>query len=92
MPTRTRKTKLNKNSRGLIPKEVGYLDRVKQRQPKFNLGSDEKEAEKRLNRIQELFDDSQRATGLPIWTGFALNAAKLIARGIYQIPFPLDLD
>lgn len=92
MPTRTRKTKLKKNSRGWIPKEVGYLDRAKQRQPKFNLGSDEKEAEKRLTRIQELFDDSQRATGLPIWTGFALHAAKLIARGIYQIPYPLDIE
>jgi hypothetical protein len=71
-----------------IPKEVGYLDRAKRRQPQFNLGTNEKEAEKRLARIQELFDDCQRYTGLPVWTNFGLYAAKLIAKGIYQIPLP----
>lgn len=92
MQTRTRKTTLRKNSRGWIPKEVGYLDRAKRRQPKFNLGTDEKEAQKRLARIQELFDDCQRCTGLPVWTNFGLYAAKLLAKGIYQIPLPFDRD
>ncbi|EMI41642.1 hypothetical protein [Rhodopirellula sp. SWK7] len=92
MSTRTRNTKLKKNSRGWFPKEVGFLDRAKRKQPKFNLGKDEKEAAKRLARIQELFDDCQRYTGLPIWTTFGLYAAKLLARGVYQIPLPFDRD
>ncbi|HBN78422.1 MAG TPA: hypothetical protein DD473_21955 [Planctomycetaceae bacterium] len=92
MQSRTRKSKLKKNSRGWFPKEVGYLDITKRKQPKFNLGTDEKEAERRFTRIQELFDDCQRATGLPIWTSFGLYAAKLIAKGIYHIPFEFDLE
>lgn len=89
---RTRQTTLKRNSRGWFPKEVGYLDRAKRKQPKFNLGTDEAEAKRRLTRIQELFDDCQRATGVPIWTSFGLNAAKLLARGIYEIPFHLDAE
>lgn len=92
MPTRTRKTPLKRNKRGWFPKEVGYLDRAKKKQPKFNLGTDEREAEKRLVRIRDLFEDCERATGVPIWTGFALYAAKLISKGIYQIPLPFDRD
>lgn len=84
---RPRKTKLKRNKRGTFTKEIGYLNPVKKSQPKFNLGTDEKDAEVRQSRIMELFEDCTRILGKPMWTSFALYAAKLIAKGKYQIPY-----
>lgn len=88
----TRRTKLKRNNRGHFAKEIGYTNPTLKKQPKFNLGNDECEADKRAARIQELFADCQRATGQPTWTPFGLYAAKLIAKGTYQIPYPLDSE
>ena len=55
---------------------------------RFNLGTDKKEAERRMARLYDLHDESEAAAGEPTWTGFALYAAKLIAKGTFTIPFP----
>lgn len=84
---RPRKTTLKRNKRGTFAREIGYLNPVKKTQPKFNLGTDQKDAEVRQSRIMELFEDCTRILGKPMWTSFALYAAKLIAKGKYQIPY-----
>ncbi len=90
---RTRKTSLRRDNRGNFTREIGYLDQVRTKQPKFNLGTDERQAEARIARLIELFSESMKACGgQPIWTGFALYAAKLISKGIYRIPYPPQWD
>lgn len=87
-----RKTKLKRNARGVFTRELGYLDRVRRKQPKFSLGTDEKQAEIRVARISEVFDECRRITDLPMWTDFGLYAARLIGRGIYRIPYQPEWD
>ncbi len=84
---RSRKTKLKRNKRGTFSREIGYTDLAKKRQPRFDLGKDEKVAESRLSRLLELYDECQNVSGRPVWTDFGLYAARLIAKGILQIPY-----
>ena len=44
-----------------------------------------------MERLYDLHDESEAAAGEPTWTGFALYAAKLIAKGKFTIPFPFPM-
>ncbi|HET6574124.1 MAG TPA: hypothetical protein VFG68_11010 [Fimbriiglobus sp.] len=59
-----------------------------QRQHRFNLGTDKREAERRLARLRELWDENCRANGEEVWTAHALSYAERIARGEYRIEVP----
>ena len=88
----TRRTKLKPNKNGRFRREIGYTDQHKKKQARFDLGTDEKEAEKRVARLLELYEDCQRVSELPMWTAFGLYAGKLIAKGTYQIPYEPDWE
>lgn len=84
-----RKTDLKPDAQGRYRPYLGWKlgeDGVR-RQHRFNLGSDRKEAERRMARLRELWAESEKAAGEPTWTPFALGAANQIAQGIYKIPF-----
>lgn len=62
------------------------------RQHRFNLGTDRKEAERRMARLRELWADNEKAAGEPTWTPFALSCANQIAQGNYKIAYCFDDD
>ena len=69
--------------------EVGRVIRVGARkQPRFNLGTDLKEAERRLARIRDLYEDNCKIMGSDLWSPQALAFAKEIARGERRITYP----
>lgn len=61
------------------------------RQPRFNLGTDRKEAERRLARIRDLHEDNCRIMKSDLWSPLALSFAKMLARG-ERIEYPLYDD
>lgn len=67
---------------------VGEVRRAKRRQPRFNLGTDLKEAERRVARIRELYEDNCRITKSDLWAPLALSFAKEIAKGARRIVYP----
>ena len=92
----SRKTDLRPDAKGRYRPYLGWKvgeDGVR-RQHRFSLGTDRKEAEARMSRLRELWAELERlAKGVePTWTPFTLNAADLIAQGIYKIPYPFDLS
>jgi hypothetical protein len=88
MPARRRE--LKPDAKGRYRPYLGFrLDADGNRKEcRFNLGTDKKEAERRMERLYDLHDESEAAAGEPTWTGFALYTAKLIAKGTFTIPFP----
>jgi hypothetical protein len=58
------------------------------RQQRFNLGTDRKEAERRLAKLRELYEDNCRAGGDDFWTNLGLSFAEKIAQGESRISFP----
>lgn len=60
----------------------------KKRQHRFNLGTDKREAEKRLARIKELYDDNCRFIKEDVWTPLALSFAEELAKGKRQVAYP----
>ncbi len=70
----------------------GDVRRGKRRQPRFNLGTDQKEAERRVARIRELYEDNCRLTKSDLWSPQALSFAKEIARGEKRIVYPAFSD
>ena len=58
------------------------------RQHRFNLGTDKREAERRLARLRELWEEHCRANGEEVWTPHALSYAERIACGEYRIEVP----
>src|SRR3954464_2410651 len=58
------------------------------RQPRFNLGTDRKEAERRHARIKDLYEDNCKIMGSDLWSPQALAFAKEIARGVRRIIYP----
>lgn len=85
-----RRTKLKPDPRGDFRPYIGVrLDGSPQR---FNLGRDLSEAERRRDRIQLLYRESEAARqcyGLtPSWTDCALAAARSISQGMNQVPVP----
>jgi hypothetical protein len=61
------------------------------RQPRFNLGSDRKEAERRPARIKDLYEDNCKIMGPDLWSPQALAFAKILAKG-ERIVYPLLSD
>ena len=58
----------------------------------FNLGTDRKEAERRLARIREHYEDNCRVVKRDVWSEQALGFAKEIARGERRIVYPTFSD
>jgi len=59
----------------------------KKRQHRFNLGTDRKEAEHRLAKIRQLYDENCRVVGEDLWSPLALSYAEEIAKGRRQITY-----
>lgn len=88
-----RKTDLKPDAQGRYRPYLGWKigeDGIR-RQHRFNLGTDRKEAERRIARLRELWAENEKAAGEPTWFPFALSAANQIAQGIYRIPYHLDV-
>lgn len=89
----TRKRDLSPDPEGRYRPYVGWKqgeDGVR-RQHRFNLGTDRKEAERRLAKIRELYEESLRVYDngrLDVWSPLALSYAEQIARGKKRIDFP----
>lgn len=96
-----RKRKLRSpDKRGRIPADVGWKlnDKGKWVQHTFYLGDDEKEAERRLMRLDEFWDRIEYNHNTlqypaelpkpekPTWTKFTLGVALQLAAGALQIP------
>lgn len=62
-----------------------YLGR---RQPRFNLGTDRKEALRRYERILQLYEDNCQSTGDDLWSPVALEYARGIASGSHALQYP----
>src|SRR5437763_118478 len=58
------------------------------RQPRFNLGTDRKEAERRYSNIQALYDDNCKVNGENVWSPRALSYAREIEKGKNVIEYP----
>src|SRR3712207_2345976 len=58
------------------------------RQHRFNLGTDKKEAEYRLAKIRQLYEENCRVIKEDLWSPRALSYAELIARGFYRVIYP----
>lgn len=67
-----------------LPDTVVYEDRPH----RFNLGTDRREAERRLARIRELYEENCRVNGQEVWSDRALEYAERIAKGEYRIEVP----
>ena len=88
----TRKRDLRPDAKGRYRPYVGWYEgrfgNEERRQPRFNLGTDLKEAERRLTRIRELYEDNCRIIKRDVWSEQALGFAKEIARGERRIVYP----
>jgi hypothetical protein len=62
------------------------------RQHRFNLGTDRKEAERRLAKLRELYEDNCKAGGMDCWTPLGLRFAEKIAQGEFRIPYPVGSE
>lgn len=86
----TRRNPLKRDERGDFRPYIGY--RTDGKQPRFNLGNDEPEAQRRRERIYRLYDECCKVRKNygeePCWTEAGLYAAKLIAEGQQQICVP----
>ena len=67
---------------------LGY--RIDGKQPRFNLGTDKLEAERRFNRLFELWAENVVAAGEETWSPLALSFALQVADGKRRIEYPLS--
>ncbi len=92
----TRNRDLRPDAKGRYRPYVGwYQGRFgdeERRRYRFNLGTDLKEAERRLARIRELYEDNCRVVKRDVWSEQALGFAKDIARGERRIVYPTFTD
>lgn len=88
MPARRRE--LKPDSKGRYRPYLGFRvdSEGNRKEYRFNLGTDKKEAERRMERLYDLHDESELVAGEMIWTPFAFHAAKLIEKGVFTIPYP----
>ena len=88
MPARRRE--LKPDSKGRYRPYLGFRldDKGNRKEHRFNLGTDKREAERRIERLYDLHDESEAVAGEAIWTPFAFYAAKLIEKGTFTIPYP----
>lgn len=87
----TRTTTLKPDPRGSYRPYIGY--RKDGKQHRFNLGKDRSEANRRAERIRQVYQESvaireNYKRQKPSWTQAALHAAEWIAKGLSQIPLP----
>lgn len=59
----------------------------KKRQHRFNLGTDRKEAERRLAKLRELYDENCLVVREDLWSPLALSYAEEIAKGRHRITY-----
>lgn len=85
MPARN--TALKPDANGRYRPYLGWKlgEDGQRRQHRFNLGSDRKEAERRMARLRELWAENETAAGEPTWTPFALSCANQIAEGTSRL-------
>ena len=92
----TRNRDLRPDAKGRYRPYVGWYEgrfrNEERKQPRFNLGTDLKEAERRLARIRELYEDNCRVVKRDVWSAQALGFAKDIARGDRRIVYPTLSD
>lgn len=86
-----RKKSLKADSKGIIWVNIGWkLTKGGSRsQGKVSLGSNLREAERRLHRIEELWEHIARANEDPQWDDFTFDIAKRMGKGETQIPVPM---
>lgn len=75
-----RKRELKPDQMGRYRPYLGY--RIDGKQQRFNLGTDKVEAERRLNRLFELWGENVRVNGEEVWSPRALSFALQVAGGI----------
>jgi len=82
MPARN--TDLKADAQGRYRPYLGWKlgDDGVRRQHRFNLGTDRKEAERRMARLRELWAENEEVAGEPTWTPFALSWGNQIAQGV----------
>jgi hypothetical protein len=85
-----RKRALAPDSQGRFRPRIGWKigDDGALSQPRFNLGTDRKEAERRYAKIQELYEDNCRVNGEDVWSPLALSYAEELAKGRKTIQYP----
>lgn len=86
----TRKRELQADNQGRYRPRIGWLwdEGEGRKQPRFNLGTDRKESERRYTKIQELYDENCKMNGEDCWSPLALNYAREIEKGKKVIEFP----
>ena len=91
----TRKRNLKADPQGRYRPRIGWAIGAdgKVRQPRFNLGTDKKEAERRYVRLQDLFEDCGRNCDLDpgesvVWPPLALHFAEQLAKGKTVVECP----
>jgi hypothetical protein len=85
----TRNRDLRPDSKGRYRPCVGWKvgEAGDKQQPRFNLGTDKREAERRLAKIRELYDENCLLVGEDVWSPLALSYAKEIAKGNLRITY-----
>lgn len=86
----TRKRELSPDAKGRYRPYVGWKigEDGSRKQHRFNLGTDRREAEKRLSRLRELYEQNCKVNGEDVWSPLALSYAEEIARGKFEIAYP----
>src|SRR6187200_2402695 len=86
----TRKHELQADNQGRYRPRIGWLwdEGEGRKQPRFNLGTDRKEAERRYTKIQELYVENCKMNGEDCWSPLALSYAREIEKGKKVIEFP----
>ena len=85
-----RKKSLKADANGTIWVNVGWkLTKSGERsQGKISLGSNHRDAERRLHRIEELWAHIERTNANPLWDVFTFDIAKRLGKGDIQFPVP----
>ena len=83
-----RKRALKPDPQGRYRPCLGY--RIDGKQQRFNLGMDKPEAERRMNRLYELWQENVAANGEDVWSPLALHFAKEVAKGKRRIEYPFQ--
>ncbi len=82
-----RKKSLKPDQSGVIWVNLGWKETKGQKrsQPKFNLGENVTDAQRRLTRIEELWEQIEKSSRNPLWDEFSFEVAKRLAKGELQI-------
>jgi hypothetical protein len=83
-----RKRALKPDPQGRYRPYLGY--RIDGKQQRFNLGTDKVEAERRMNRLYELWQENVVVNGEEVWSPLALDFAKDVAKGKRKIEYPFQ--